>query len=86
MAQFVHLAPFRQAFFLEGYTGLAIKIGAIVTLVVAMQLAGRVRWADRLRKREAPLRYHLQRCECSDSFPGGSGGASCFSHYRHLEL
>lgn len=43
-AQFIYLVLFSYAFFFEGFTGLAVTIGAIVTLFAAMQLTGRVQW------------------------------------------
>ena len=47
LAQFVYLVMFSYAFFLHGFTGLAITIGSVVTLFVAMQVTGRIRWADK---------------------------------------
>lgn len=47
LAQFVYLVMFSYAFFLKGFTGLAITIGSVTTLFVAMQITGRIRWADR---------------------------------------
>jgi inner membrane protein involved in colicin E2 resistance len=46
MAQFVYLVMFSYAFFLKGFTGLAITIGSIATLFVAMQLTGKIHWSD----------------------------------------
>jgi inner membrane protein involved in colicin E2 resistance len=46
IAQFVYLILFSYAFFFKGFTGLAITIGSIVTLFVAMQVTGRVRWSE----------------------------------------
>jgi len=46
VAQFVYLVMFSYAFFLKGFTGLAITLGSVVTLFVAMQVTGRIRWAD----------------------------------------
>jgi hypothetical protein len=46
-AQFIYLVLFSYAFFLPGYTGLAVTTGCIVTLFVVMQLTARIRWADR---------------------------------------
>lgn len=46
LAQFVYLVLFSYAFFFKGFTGLAITIGSIVTLFVAMQLTGRIRWSE----------------------------------------
>ena len=43
-AQLVYLVLFSYAFFFKGFTGLAITIGAVLTLFVAMQLTGKVRW------------------------------------------
>jgi inner membrane protein involved in colicin E2 resistance len=46
-AQFIYLVLFSYAFFFQGYTGLAITIGAILTLFVVMQMTGRIRWAEK---------------------------------------
>ena len=46
-AQFIYLVLFSYAFFLEGYTGLAVTVGCIVTLFVVMQLTARIRWSER---------------------------------------
>lgn len=56
LAQFVYLVMFSYAFFLKGFTGLAITIGSVVTLFVAMQITGRIRWADKfsLKPSEEP--------------------------------
>lgn len=43
-AQFVFLVLFGYAFFFEGFTGLAVTIGAIVTLFVLMQMTARLSW------------------------------------------
>jgi inner membrane protein involved in colicin E2 resistance len=43
-AQFIYLVLFSYAFFFNGFTGLAIAIGAIVSLFVVMQLTGRIDW------------------------------------------
>jgi hypothetical protein len=45
-AQFIYLVLFSYAFFFEGFTGLAITIGSVITLFAAMQLTGRVRWSE----------------------------------------
>jgi len=57
LAQFVYLVMFSYAFFLKGFTGLAITIGSITTLFVVMQVTGRIRWTDRfaLKAPKAPL-------------------------------
>ncbi len=53
LAQFVYLVMFSYAFFLKGFTGLAITIGSVVTLFVAMQITGRIRWADKFSLKPA---------------------------------
>ena len=45
-AQLVFLVLFSYAFFFQGMTGLAITIGAVVTLFVMMQMTARVSWDD----------------------------------------
>lgn len=47
LAQLVYLVLFSYALFNEGWSGLTITIGAIITLFVTMQLTGRIRWSDR---------------------------------------
>ena len=44
LAQLVFLVLFSYAFFFEGYTGLTVTVGAIVTLFVLMQVTARVEW------------------------------------------
>jgi hypothetical protein len=44
LAQLVFLVLFSYAFFLEGFTGLTVTIGAIVALFVLMQATARVDW------------------------------------------
>ena len=51
LAQFIYLVMFSYAFFFEGFTGLAITVGSILTLFVVMQLTGRVRWAEKFSAR-----------------------------------
>ena len=45
-AQAVYLVAFSYAFFFEGLTGLAVTIGAVVTLFVLMQTTAGVNWVD----------------------------------------
>jgi hypothetical protein len=45
-AQAIFLVLFSYAFFFEGFTGLAITVGAIVTLFVLMQMTAHVSWDD----------------------------------------
>src|SRR2546425_7775256 len=47
LAQFIYLVAFSYAFFLKGFTGLAITIGSIITLFVVMQVTGRIRWTEK---------------------------------------
>jgi inner membrane protein involved in colicin E2 resistance len=44
VAQGVFLVLFSYAFFFEGYTGLTVTVGAIVTLFVLMLVTGRMDW------------------------------------------
>lgn len=55
-AQVVFLVLFSYAFFFEGYTGLAVTVGAVITLFVLMQVTGRVDWDDMIGDRaQRPL-------------------------------
>jgi len=47
LAQLIYLVLFSYAFFFQGFTGLAITIGSIVTLFVVMQATGRIRWEEK---------------------------------------
>ncbi len=38
-------------FFFEGYTGLVVTIGAIITLAVLMQVTAKVDWAEVFREK-----------------------------------
>jgi Inner membrane protein CreD len=55
-AQFVYLVLFSYAFFLKGFTGLAITIGSVLTLFVAMRMTARVDWNEVFRRATAPPR------------------------------
>lgn len=44
ISQVLYLVLFSATFFWKGYTGLAITIGAILTLFVMMQFTGRIQW------------------------------------------
>jgi hypothetical protein len=46
-AQFVYLIGFSYAFFFEGFTGLTVTIGAIITLFVVMQTTARINWSEK---------------------------------------
>jgi inner membrane protein involved in colicin E2 resistance len=50
LAQLIYLVLFSYAFFFQGFTGLAITIGSIVTLFVVMQATGRIRWEEKFAK------------------------------------
>jgi inner membrane protein involved in colicin E2 resistance len=54
VAQLIYLVLFSYAFFFEGFTGLAVTIGAIVTLFVVMQMTGRIHWGDKVARKDAP--------------------------------
>ena len=54
LAQVVFLVLFGYAFFFEGYTGLTVTIGAIVTLFVLMQITARVDWTATFGDTEGP--------------------------------
>ena len=47
IAQLVYLIGFSYAFFFEGFTGLAVTIGSIITLFVVMQSTARIDWGRR---------------------------------------
>jgi inner membrane protein involved in colicin E2 resistance len=51
LSQLIYLVLFSYAFFFEGFTGLAITIGAILTLFVVMQMTGRIRWTEKFARR-----------------------------------
>ena len=52
-AQLVFLVLFSYAFFFEGYTGLTVTVGAVVTLFVLMQMTASVQWAEVFSSRAA---------------------------------
>ena len=58
VAQFVYLVLFSYAFFFQGFTGLAVTIGAIVTLFLVMQMTGRIRWADKFASPPVAVRQN----------------------------
>src|SRR5947207_5024556 len=47
LAQLIYLVLFSYAFFFEGFTGLAVSIGAVLTLFVVMQMTGRIQWEEK---------------------------------------
>lgn len=46
LSQLIYLVLFSYAFFFEGFTGLAVTIGSVITLFVVMQITGRIRWSE----------------------------------------
>ncbi len=48
LTQLIYLVVFSYAFIFEGFTELAVTIGAILTLFVLMQMTGRLRWEEKL--------------------------------------
>jgi hypothetical protein len=53
VAQSIFLVLFSYAFFFEGYTGLAVTVGAVLTLFVLMQITARVDWGRVFQRSEA---------------------------------
>ena len=53
-SQLVYLVLFSWAHFFEGFTGLIVTVGSILTLFLLMQLTGRIKWEERLGT--APVR------------------------------
>src|SRR5215472_12580802 len=47
LTQLIYLVLFSYAFFFEGFTGLAVTIGVILTLFVVMQMTGRLNWEEK---------------------------------------
>lgn len=54
VSQLLYLVLFSFTFFWEGFTGLSITVGAIVTLFVMMQFTGRVNWNELAGKSPPP--------------------------------
>ena len=53
LSHFVYQVLFSYAFFYQGFTGLTVTIGSIVTLFVVMGGTSRIRWSERLQKASA---------------------------------
>lgn len=47
LTQILFLVLFSYAFFFNGFTGLAITIGSIITLFIVMQMTGKIRWEEK---------------------------------------
>ena len=73
LAQLVFLVLFSYAFFFEGYTGLTVTIGAIVTLFVLMQVTARVDWTAVFAQRDAIGRRDARRHHHGRQRPVGRG-------------
>ena len=54
LAQLVYLVLFNYAFFFQGFTGLTITVGAVVTLFALMQLTAKVDWEQAFPRRRVP--------------------------------
>ena len=61
LAQLVYLSGFSYAFFFEGFTGLAVTIGAIIMLFVVMQSTARIDWAQRFKLNGEPAALEVKR-------------------------
>jgi len=59
LAQFIYLVLFSYAFFFKGFTGLAITIGAILTLFVVMQMTAKIKWSDKFAMMKPPKQNPL---------------------------
>ncbi|HPQ68177.1 MAG TPA: inner membrane CreD family protein [bacterium] len=53
-AQVLYLVLFSYAHFYEGWTGLIVTCGSIVTLFVLMQLTGRINWSEKFGQAKVP--------------------------------
>jgi inner membrane protein involved in colicin E2 resistance len=54
ISQLVYLVLFSYAHFLEGFTGLIVTVGSILTLFALMQLTGRIDWTERFKRSGRP--------------------------------
>jgi inner membrane protein involved in colicin E2 resistance len=54
ITQFIYLVLFSYAFFFKGFTGLAVTIGAIVTLFVVMQMTAKIKWSEKFAALKLP--------------------------------
>lgn len=66
LAQVIYLVGFSYAFFIEGFTGLAVTIGSVITLFVVMQMTARINWSERFGDREL-----VRAIEQADPRPAG---------------
>ena len=56
LAQFFYLILFSLALFNEGFSGLAITVGSIITLFATMQLTARINWSERFASQRIATR------------------------------
>jgi len=54
LAQLIYLIGFSYAFFFEGFTGLVVSVGAILTLFVVMQSTARIDWSEQFKLGAGP--------------------------------
>jgi hypothetical protein len=66
LAQVIYLVGFSYAFFIEGFTGLAVTIGSVITLFVVMQMTARINWSERFGDRDL-----VRAIEQTDPRPAG---------------
>jgi hypothetical protein len=52
VSQLLFLVLFSYAFFFEGFTGLVVSIGAIITLAVLMQVTAKLDWVQAFRRKD----------------------------------
>lgn len=57
LSQLIYLVLFSFTFFFDGYTGLSVTIGAIVTLFLVMQITGRKSWSELLGEKQPPAAH-----------------------------
>ena len=50
LAQFAYMILFSYSFFFDGYSGLAITVGAIATLAILMAATARVNWSEKFSR------------------------------------
>ena len=62
VAQLLYLVLFSTSFLWKGYTGLAITLGAVVTLFVMMQFTGRKKTDEMLARRRRAHARSVGRC------------------------
>lgn len=63
ISQLLYLVLFSYTFMWEGFTGLAITIGAVLTLFVMMQMTGRTKWGAKTKLEVEPEQTELPAVE-----------------------